>query len=294
MEGARPTYSEGMAPTPDPRRVAAFTGAAVGTVVALGAGAVGVLGAQALRTRRIVGPLRSVAPYADGRYGPRSGTSYRLVVLGDSSAAGLGVSDPGQTGGALLATGLANLTDRGVVLATMAVVGAESRHLAAQVERALVLRPHVVVIMIGANDVTHLRGRREPVRELVAQIVRLRAEGVEVVVGTCPDLGTVTPMAQPLRGAARRLSRSLAEAQGKAAAAAGARVVPLAALLGREFGLHPDHFFSADRFHPSGHGYAAAAAAILPSVLLAVDKPELLAQLMIDEGDDESGQLQLR
>jgi len=258
----------------------------VGAVVALGAAAVGVLAAEAMQTRRRVGRPRAVAPYADGRYGPTGGISYRLVVLGDSSAAGLGVTDPQQSVGALLATGLANLTERGVVLATVAEVGAESRDLAAQVDRAMVISPHVAVIMIGANDVTHLRGQRNPVRELVTEIERLRAMGTEVVVGTCPDLGTVKPMPQPLRSTVRRMSLSMAAAQGRAALAAGARVVPLGSLLGREFDDRPEWYFSADRFHPSAQGYAAAAGAILPSVLLAVDQPHLLARIS-DSGEPD-------
>lgn len=246
-------------------------------------GAAGVLAAQGFHARREAGVRSQSAPYADGRYGPREGTSYRLAVLGDSSAAGLGARGPEATVGALLATGLANLTDRGVVLSTMAVVGAQSRDLADQVERALLIRPHVAVIMIGANDVTHLRGTRQPVRELVEQVQRLRAEGVEVVVATCPDLGTVRLFHQPLRGVAGRLSATMAAAQGEAASAAGARVVPLAALLGREFGDRPHWYFSADRFHPSSEGYEAAARAILPSVLLAVDQPALLTRLRIED-----------
>ena len=264
-----------------------------GAASAAAVAAAGVLVAEGLHARRQAGVRSASAPYSDGRYGPREGTSYRLVVLGDSSGAGLGAGSPESTVGALLATGLSNLTNRGVVLATMAVVGAQTRDLSAQVDRALQIRPHVVVIMIGANDVTHLRGIRRPVRELAQQVTRLRDEGIEVVVATCPDLGTVRLFAQPLRGVAGRMSHSMARAQGEAASAAGARVVPMASLLGREFGDRPHWYFSADRFHPSDEGYAAAAAAILPSVLLAVGEPELLSRLAIETDVDEPGTLGL-
>jgi len=264
---------------------AKHAGVVVGGIAAALGAAVGVLAAEGMHAKRRAGVRHTAPPYADRRYGPRSGTSYRLAVLGDSGAAGLGATDPEQTVGALLATGLANLTDRGVVLSTMAVVGAQSRDLAPQVDRALQIRPHVAVIMIGANDVTHLRGTRRPVGELVEQVARLRAEGVEVVVGTCPDLSTVRLFPQPLRSVAGQLSGRMARAQGRAAANAGARVVPLAALLGGEFGAWPDVFFSADLFHPSADGYAAAAAAMLPSVLMAVGEPDLVARLAADDAD---------
>ena len=55
------------------------------------------------------------------------------------------------------------------------------------------------------------------------------------MVGTCPDLGTIRPIAQPLRAYARRLSRELAAAQTIAVVAAGGRTVSLGDLLGPEF-----------------------------------------------------------
>jgi hypothetical protein len=107
------------------------------------------------------------------------------------------------------------------------------------------------------------------VRHLSQAVSRLVAAGCGVVVGTCPDLGTLEPVAQPLRLIARRWSRDLAAAQTVAAVEAGARTVSLGDLLGDEFRRMPGEMFSADRFHPSAAGYAAAAAAVLPSVCAA-------------------------
>jgi hypothetical protein len=64
---------------------------------------------------------------------------------------------------------------------------------------------------------------------------------------------------------ARRASRILAAAQTIAVVEAGGRSVSLGDLLGPEFLAAPGQMFSADRFHPSAAGYAAAAAALLPS-----------------------------
>ena len=99
---------------------------------------------------------------------------------------------------------------------------------------------------------------------------RLRDAGAEVVVGTCPDLGTIEPVAQPLRLLARRWSRDLAAAQTVAVVEAGGRTVSLGDLLGPEFYERPHEMFSSDRFHPSAAGYARAAAALLPSVCAAL------------------------
>ena len=44
-------------------------------------------------------------------------------------------------------------------------------------------------------------------------IARLRERGTAVVVGTCPDLGALRPVPQPLRALGSRASRQLAAAQ---------------------------------------------------------------------------------
>jgi hypothetical protein len=46
--------------------------------------------------------------------------------------------------------------------------------------------------------------------------------------------------------------------------------VSLGDVLGPEFDARPAELFSPDRFHPSGEGYAAAAAVVLPSVCAAL------------------------
>jgi hypothetical protein len=92
-----------------------------------------------------------------------------------------------------------------------------------------------------------------------------------VVVGTCPDLGTVEPVPQPLRLIARHWSRQLAAAQTIVVVEAGGRTVSLGDLLGPEFAASPREMFGPDGFHPSAAGYAGAAAAVLPSVCAVLD-----------------------
>jgi lysophospholipase L1-like esterase len=260
----------------------------VGTAIAgavIGAGVV-----QAHRAKRAIGPRRSVPPYADGRYLPHGwttarGTSLRLAVIGDSGAAGLGADDATTTPGAVLAQVLAEAAQRPVVLTNSAVVGARSADLAAQVDRVLTVRPHVAVIMIGANDITHLVRPQVSARLLADAVRRLREAGTEVVVGTCPDLGTVKPLGPPLRQYARRMSRELAGAQDICVREAGGRPVPLGLLLGPAFDAEPDLYFSDDRFHPSTAGYVACARALLPEVLAAAGLVEQTPALPAGTGD---------
>jgi len=194
-------------------------------------------------------------------------------MLGDSTAAGQGVHRAGQTPGALLASGLSAVAERPVQLRNVALPGATSDDLDRQV--ALTLAdpervPDVCVIMIGANDVTHRMPATRSVRHLSSAVRRLRTAGAEVVVGTCPDLGTIEPVQQPLRWLARRASRQLAAAQTIGAVEQGGRTVSLGDLLGPEFEANPRELFGPDNYHPSAEGYATAAMAVLPTVCAAL------------------------
>jgi lysophospholipase L1-like esterase len=190
----------------------------------------------------------------------------RIAMLGDSTAAGYGVYRDRDTPGAQLAIGISEAARRPVHLTNVAVVGAESPDLLVQIDALGTKRPELAVVMIGANDVTEGTKPDVAVPFLEDTVQRLRALGAEVIVCTCPDLGTIRPLAQPLRAYARRQSRNLAREQTVAVVRAGGRTVSLGDLLGPLFMTHLE-YFSEDRFHPSAAGYAEAARAVLPSCL---------------------------
>lgn len=252
------------------RQIAKVVAVAGGTVLSAAAAAAGVLGTQALHARRQAGPRRTAPPYADGRYGGSRGVSLRLAMIGDSLAAGLGADFAYETPGALLAGRLAERSGRPVVLSTIAVVGSRSDHLALQVERALITKPHVAVILIGANDVTHFRPLRRQAGLLRTAILQLREADVQVVVGTCPDMSTSALIPPPSKQVAHRQARRLASLQTEVALQVGATTVSLADLLGPEFHARSGDLFAADRFHPNAEGYAALAEVLSPAVLSAV------------------------
>ncbi|HET6938634.1 MAG TPA: SGNH/GDSL hydrolase family protein, partial [Nocardioides sp.] len=216
----------------------------------------GLLHRQAAVARRIIGkPLGEDVLVADKKYKKKFGATLDLLVVGDSIAAGLGAELPKETLGARLATRMAKATHRSVRLRTVAQVGAESSMLAAQLATLpATYRPDVAVVVVGGNDVTHRVPVSESVRHLEAAIVELRGRGAEVVVGTCPDLGALRPVPQPLRALGSRASRQLAQAQEAAAVRTGAHAVSLAHVVGPFFITNPDEMFSLDRFHPSAAG----------------------------------------
>jgi lysophospholipase L1-like esterase len=254
------------------RRLAAAAAYGGGGLSLVGGALYGVLIGEAKLARRTIGvPTDVSTPDATGWYGRRRrGPAIRVALLGDSSAAGYGVDRVQETPGAMLASGVAGRADRRVFLRALAVVGARSSDLAGQVERALPSTPDVAVIFIGANDVTHQVLPSQSVRHLSEAVRRLVEAGVEVVVGTCPDLGTIRPIPPPLKQVARVWSRRLAAAQTIAAVEAGGRSVSLGSILGPEFDAAPALLFGPDQFHPSADGYRALAMVVVPSVLAAL------------------------
>jgi len=262
------------------RARAIASAAAVGGagLVGVGGAVYGLLVGQTKLARRRIGESTEGPLNADGMYFPADGedggvggtdgsrSTVHLLVLGDSGAAGFGVEHPEQTTGAAAASGLARAVGRPVALRSIAVVGAQSGDLQGQLDLVDPPAPDLALIIIGANDVTHRVPPGRSVALLVAAIQRLHDDGVSVVVGTCPDLGTVRPIPHPLRWVVRRWSRSISAAQMVAAVQAGARAVALADLLGGEFDAHPDRMFGPDRFHPSVEGYRAVAEALVPSL----------------------------
>lgn len=256
-----------------PRKAATAALVSGGGLTVLTGASIGLVFAEAKLARRAIGPAQHVPPSADGLFGERFAMPderpLRFAMLGDSTAAGYGVERPEQTPGALLAEALVAHTGRPVLMSSQARVGACSDRLGEQVDAVLAAgpqdAPQLAAIVIGANDVTHRRPAHEAARELGEAVARLRAAGCEVVVGTCPDLGTIRPVQPPLRWLARRWSRRLALVQGHAVTAAGGCSVPMGALLGPEFASRAE-LFGPDRFHPSAEGYATAVSALLPTL----------------------------
>ncbi len=190
----------------------------------------------------------------------------RLVVLGDSIGFGTGALRVEDTLGRRLATALT--TDGfDVDLHVVAVPGAASRDLAAQVRRAEPLDADVAVIVIGANDLARFVPPAQAAASLASAVTALRASGADVVVVPAPDMSSVPFVPPAFRAAVRAASQQLQQHQAAAVEAAGGRMAAVHEV-GVAFSGDPA-MFSTDRFHPSSAGYAAIAAALTPAVLAA-------------------------
>ena len=272
-----------MSETDDPARrlVVSLALVVVGTVGAY-RGAYEVLAQQARIARRVI-PKPSGPPFeGDGLYRPgaelpepwRPGmdADIHMMVFGDSLAAGLGADSASELPGVLLARGLAEESGLTVRLSVKAIVGATSKGLPGQVEAMQIAQgdPDISVILIGGNDIT-ARNAIGPSARRVGDAVRaLRTGGSQVVVGTCPDLGIIKPVPQPLRSVMATLSRRLAAAQAVQVRRAGGVPVSLAETLAPEFHRRGESLFSPDRFHPNSAGYELAAGLLLPAVCVAL------------------------
>ncbi|MGS2806454.1 SGNH/GDSL hydrolase family protein [Nocardia sp. MW-W600-9] len=268
-------------------RTAAVTGA---TTVLAGSSAGTVswatyrlLMTQAGAARAVIGRDTSKPPEADGVYAPgarlpepwRKGvpSDLHLMIFGDSTAAGLGCLGAADVPGVRVARGLAEATGLRIRLSTKAISGATSKGLAGQVDAMFVAGPppDAAVILVGANDITKKHSIRASARRLAAAVSRLREADALVVVGTCPNLGTVTAIQQPLRTVVANWSVRLAKAQTVATTLAGGIAVPMGSpLVASEFRAAPEILFATDGFHPSAAGYELAAAQLLPVLIESV------------------------
>ncbi len=276
-----------------PRRsaIALATAGALASTGTAYLGARNLLVGQATHARTVIPKSWDIPPRADGVYTQGGGPVERwqrgmsvdlhLMIFGDSTATGYGCTSAEEVPGVRIARGLAEQTGKRIRLSTKAIVGATSKGVRGQVDAMFVAGPppDAAVMMIGANDVTALNGISQSAQRLSMTVRKLRSRYGVVVVGTCPDLGVITAIRQPLRSLARARGLQLARAQTAAVKSAGGTPVPLAHLLAPQFRAAPEVMFSADGYHPSAAAYALAADALLFALCDAlgeeIDRPAL-------------------
>ena len=194
-----------------------------------------------------------------------SRTPLRFVVLGDSIAYGTGARRIDDTLGRLVAAALiAQGFD--VDLHVVAVPGAQSAQLPAQVRRAEPLAPDLALIVIGANDLARFVPPDVAAADLGAAVSALRAGGTDVVVVPAPDMSSVPFVPPAFRATVQAVCHLLQQRQAQVVESAGGRVADIGAAVGAAFAADAG-MFSGDRFHPSTAGYARIAAELIPRVV---------------------------
>ena len=242
-------------------RRAAIAAAALPSGLAL------VLGLEVLHA--ITGPdLPPAEPFeVGGRAGPPSeAESLRMAWIGDSITAGVGAS--GRD--AALPRLVASVVDVPLDLFVFAESGGQAAGaLRDQVPRvtALVPVPDVIVVEVGANDVTHLTGRETFAATYDRILDRITNAGaLHVLALGIPAFGTSPRFLQPLRAIVGYRGRQLDEEIRIAAKAHGVTYVDIAGSTGKAFGANPDRYYAKDDFHPSDAGYELWARAVLEAL----------------------------
>lgn len=207
-----------------------------------------VLVVQGRRLRRDTPRLPDAAQPWIGRVeGP---DPLRLLVLGDSTAAGVGAATQDEALPGNLARELSARTGRGVQWRAAGRNGATARDLVSDYLDGATAEPFdVVFLSIGANDALGLRPRWAFARDIRTILTRLREVSPLVLVSSLPAFFRFELLPNPLRWNLYLHSRSLEDA---------ARAV-----VARTPGVHmspppppyTEGFFATDLFHPSASGY---------------------------------------
>jgi lysophospholipase L1-like esterase len=191
-----------------------------------------------------------------GVLGPDEGEPLVLVVLGDSSVAGVGADSVEDT----LTYGVAKaLSDHyRVVLHALGVSGSRLANVVnQQLPQLEGLEADIVLVCVGTNDVTHgttIREARRQLRLLVDGLAEV-APDARVIVSGLPPAETSAAFHRPLRdllGLRALLFTRLYRAE---LTPHGISVFDIAKLTKSAFHGKRE-MFSADRFHPSSAGYA--------------------------------------
>lgn len=155
-----------------------------------------VLLPQARRVRRTALRLPEPAGPREGVIG-QGDAQLRLLVVGDSSAAGVGVADQAQALALPLAKEVAARTGGPVAWQLVAQTGVNASEAIELVQRSGVAAADVAVIVLGVNDVTSQTSAPRFVQQLERLVALLRVR--RAVFSGLPPMHLLTAMPQPLR-----------------------------------------------------------------------------------------------
>lgn len=187
-----------------------------------------------------------------------------LAIIGDSLGVGMGAENYQETPGVLIAKQLAEHHNCYVRYNNYATSGAATCELAAQVTKAIQIKPDIVLMIVGTNDITGLKSQHKGLEHLHRSISLLHAAGIKVFLVPCIDLHIVTAIGNPLRSLLGKMSQQYAKAQANTARKLGAIVIEYQQILSK---FNHRSMFSIDNYHPSSEGYAIIAEEIVKIML---------------------------
>jgi acyl-CoA thioesterase I len=184
-----------------------------------------------------------------------TGPALTFVVLGDSTTVSQGSE---YSEGYAYASAAFLAQTHTVTWANYGVSGARAADVAEkQVPQAVGLKPDLVLIGVGANDVTHATDQAAVIESLEQTVAALRQANpqVRIILTGAPDMGSPPRLPQPLRWLAGNHTKSLNVDIEALVQREKLTFAPIAKETGPAF--RRDHsLFAADNFHPNGRGYA--------------------------------------
>lgn len=156
-----------------------------------------VLLVQALYVRRVTPRLPEPEGERSGACG--SGPPLKLLILGDSAAAGVGVSLQNQALSGQLARALG--ADFRVSWKLIAQTGRRAKDVLTVLEETVPEKFDVVVTSIGVNDVTHGTGRQTWIagQEKIIRLLLSKFQSPFIVLSGIPPMHLFPALPQPLR-----------------------------------------------------------------------------------------------
>ena len=221
---------------------------------------------QGRRVRRVTPRLPGAAGASHGRTGP--GTTFlRLLVVGESTVAGVGAATHESALTGQLALALADRVGRPVEWRAVGANGATAACTREMLVPRIPVEPvDAVVVALGVNDVLRLhspaRWRRDLGRLVVA--IRDRVGAAPVVLAAMPPMGKFPAFPEPLRSVLGARAAALARATHTLVRHLE-NVTYCAGTLDDD-----ERYFAVDRFHPSELGYRAWAQHMAPDIAAAV------------------------
>ncbi|MFN8837365.1 MAG: SGNH/GDSL hydrolase family protein [Burkholderiales bacterium] len=224
---------------------------------------------QGRRVRRDTPKLPEADGPREGVVGAdRPGRPLRLLIVGDSSAAGVGAGAQDDALAGRLCGRLSARLARPLAWRLVARTGTTTREALALIDAGAADRFDVAVVALGVNDVTALR----PVPRWLGDVARVHARLHErhrvrrVLWSGLPPMHRFPALPQPLRGVMGLHARALDAALGRWCAARPGGALPRATHVPLPAMSDPS-LIASDGFHPGPGAYLVWADALVPHVL---------------------------
>lgn len=178
------------------------------------------------------------------------GEPLSLVVLGESTAVGVGASSQDEALAFCLARALARSLARSVDVQVVGKTGANLDHVRRELFARALFPVDAVLVVLGVNDTLELTRGTKWSSDLGALIADLKSRARDVVFSGVPPLGELRSLPQPMRSALGARAAYLDALLERACATHRAHHIPI------RFPYRPEQI-ALDGFHPSPLGYAA-------------------------------------